>query len=184
MLPVEAERIDSVDSDGKVADLGDGRVLEAIYAPGHAKHQMALLDPGREDLFVGDAIGVYLPDAGVIRPATPPPEFDLEVALETVERLRALKPLRMFPTHFGPVPDVDAAFTEGAERMRQWVTVAEEAVGAGGDVSAVARAFQERARIDYAQLTPELLEKFEQTTSYELNALGIVRYLTRRTSPA
>lgn len=180
MVPVPEERIDVISSDSTVADLGDGRSLEAVYAPGHAKHHMALIDRSRGDLFVGDAIGVYLQEAKVIRPATPPPEFDLEANLETIGKLRALGATRVFPTHFGAVPDNEAAFDEGAQRLEQWVAVAAEVVEAGGDVPEVVEAFKDRTRADYEHLGEALLDKLEQTTSFELNALGIVRYLRKR----
>jgi glyoxylase-like metal-dependent hydrolase (beta-lactamase superfamily II) len=184
MLPIPESRIEAVATDGPVADLGDGRVLEAVYAPGHAKHQMVLFERNSGDLFVGDAIGVYLPEAGAIRPATPPPEFDLELSLATIENLRRLSPTRVFPTHFGPVPNVEAAFDEGALRIRQWVGRAEEALGSGGGIGEVVKTFQEHARDDYAHLDADLLEKLEQTTSYALNAAGIVRYLQKRAEAA
>lgn len=180
MRPVDYSRIDSVSEDGPVADLGGGRVLEAVYAPGHAKHQMALFDSRGGNLFVGDAIGVYLPDAGAIRPATPPPEFDMELSLSTIERLRALGAARVFPTHFDLVPDNEAAFDEGAERITQWVARADAALASGGDIPEVVAGFERGAKSDYAHLDADLLEKFEQTTSYELNAAGIVRYLRKR----
>jgi glyoxylase-like metal-dependent hydrolase (beta-lactamase superfamily II) len=181
MRPIPEERIQSVDRDGEIVDLGDGRFLEAIYTPGHAKHHMAIYERKQNDLFVGDAIGVYLPDADAIRPATPPPEFDMEVALESIERLRGVGAGRVFPTHFDLVPDIERAFDEGAERIRQWVKRAETALSAGGDVPEVIQEFERGAREDYAHLDADLLAKFEQTTSYELNALGIVRYLKKRT---
>lgn len=184
MLPVPEERIVAVSLDEQVADLGDGRVIEAIYAPGHAKHQMALLDASNGDLFVGDAIGVWLPDAGVIRPATPPPEFDLESSLETIDKLKGLRAARVFPTHFGPVPSGDPAFDEGADRISQWVATATEVVSEGGGAEEVTEAFRARAKVDYAHLEPTMIEKFEQTTSYALNAAGIVRYLTKRQDSA
>ncbi|HEX2258855.1 MAG TPA: MBL fold metallo-hydrolase, partial [Actinomycetota bacterium] len=89
-------------------------------AAGHAKHQMALLDTLNGNLFVGDALGIRLPGTGAIRPVTPPPEFDLGLALETIRRLRALEPARVFPTHFGPVPDSEQAFEEAGGRLNQW----------------------------------------------------------------
>ncbi|MGH9194829.1 MAG: MBL fold metallo-hydrolase [Acidimicrobiia bacterium] len=181
MKPLDKDRIDVISSDGPVADLGGGRVLEAIYAPGHAKHQMALLDTSRGDIFVGDAIGVYLPDAGVIRPATPPPEFDREISIETIEKLKAIGAERVFPTHFGPVPDPDAAYDEAAERIRSWVATAESVTEGGGSVDDVTEAFVQQARIDYAHLSREVMDKLEETTSYALNAAGITRYLAKRT---
>lgn len=182
MLPAPEARITAVSSDDPIADLGDGRRIDALYAPGHAKHQMALLDRQSGDMYAGDAIGVFLPEAGVIRPATPPPDFNLEQSVTTVERLRSLRPRRLFPTHFGPVPDVNAAFDEAVLRYRQWVAAAEEAVAAGGGTSEVAEAFRSKTPEFYPSLDPALIPKLERTTSYELNALGILRYLSKRDS--
>lgn len=180
MLPVPEDRITAISSDGPIALLNHGRRIDAVYAPGHAKHQMALLDRRTGDLFAGDAIGVFLPEAGVIRPATPPPEFDLELSIDTVERLRSFRPRRLFPTHFGPVPDVNAAFDEAVLRFGQWVEVAEEVVASGGGPAEVADAFRRKTTEFYPTLDQSLVPKLERTTSYELNALGILRYLRKR----
>ena len=182
MIPVPEKRIRVVSEDGPVADLG-GRELHTVYAPGHAKHHMALYVPTNGDLFTGDAIGVYLPEAGgLIRPATPPPEFDLEVSLATIEKLRALKPKRVFPTHFGQVADPDAAFDEARDEYTKWVLVAEEVFSKGGDQSQIAETFKAKREEFYPGFSAEALDKFERTTSYELNAAGIFRYLTKRPS--
>jgi glyoxylase-like metal-dependent hydrolase (beta-lactamase superfamily II) len=178
MLPVPAERILAVSQDGQAADLGEGRELLAIHAPGHAKHQMALLDKPRGNLFVGDAIGVRLPAAGVIGPVTPPPEFDLEVALGTIRQLDAIRPSRVFPTHFGPVPDPVQAFEEAAGRLTRWVEAAERVFQSGGGVEEIAEALRLRRDNFYPDLDPRLMPKFEHTVSYDLNARGMFRYFT------
>lgn len=180
ILPVPEDRLIVVARDGLVADLGDGRRLEAIYAPGHASHQMALLDRKRGDLYTGDAIGVWSPEARVIRPATPPPDFNLEISIETVERLRALRPSRVFPTHFGPVADPDQAFDEAISRFREWVQAAELAVADGADLEGVAEVFREKTRDWYPGIPAQVADKLENTTSYRLNAAGILRYLSKK----
>ncbi len=43
-------------------------------------------------LFAGDAVGVKLPDGGVLRPATPPPDFDLDQALTSLAKFAARRP--------------------------------------------------------------------------------------------
>lgn len=184
ILPIPEERITAVSSDGAVADLGNGRRLEALYAPGHANHQMALLDRSRGDLFTGDAIGVHLPDSGIFRPATPPPDFDLEVALETIEHLHAQAPRRIFPTHFGPVPDVATAFDEAAERITKAVEVAEKVVGSGGGAVELATALASLTAAEGPQLDATRADKLQKAISDELNALGMLRYLSKRPSHA
>jgi glyoxylase-like metal-dependent hydrolase (beta-lactamase superfamily II) len=177
MVPVPEERITAVGLDGPVAPLGGGRGLDAVYAPGHAKHHMALWEPGSRTLFPGDAIGVFLPGAGVFRPAVPPPEFSLELALESIVRLRGLGAARMFPTHFGPVPDVALALDRGAEEMAQAVAAAVPVVEAGGGVEEVAAALRARRP---ATSDRSSAERLDRASSDHLNAAGIHRYLTKR----
>ena len=62
-------------------EIGAGRTLTTVDSPGHAKHHLALHDSESGILFAGDAVGVRLPDAGVLRPATPPADFDLDQAV-------------------------------------------------------------------------------------------------------
>src|SRR5882757_10853361 len=75
-------------------------------SPGHAKHHVGLLDSANGDLYAGDAAGVYIPETGDLRPATPPPDFDLDVALASIDRFAALDPQRLLFSHYGPVADV------------------------------------------------------------------------------
>ncbi|MGH2721330.1 MAG: MBL fold metallo-hydrolase [Actinomycetota bacterium] len=177
MLPVPEERVAAVGQDGVVAELGAGRRLEAVYAPGHANHHMALWERGSATLFPGDAIGIFLPGAGVFRPAMPPPEFSLELALGSIERLRALGAGRMFPTHFGPVPGVQEAFDRGAEEMEQAVATAVPVVEAGGGIEELAAALRARRPASSDQSSAERLDR---ASSDHLNAAGIHRYLVKR----
>jgi len=90
LAPVPAGRIVALGDTGTI-DLGGGRRLDSHYSPGHAKHHVGLVDSETGDLYVGDAAGVYLPDTGDVRPATPPPDFDLETALASVRGFAALR---------------------------------------------------------------------------------------------
>src|SRR6202165_1417274 len=64
-----AERI-HVLADGEAIPISSNRSLIAVDSPGHAKHHVALHDTLSGILFAGDAVGVKLPDAGVLRPST------------------------------------------------------------------------------------------------------------------
>ncbi|MBA3430156.1 MAG: MBL fold metallo-hydrolase, partial [Actinobacteria bacterium] len=97
--PVPEDRVHVLE-DGDAIDLG-GRSLRAIETPGHARHHHALLDDVTGILFVGDALGVRLPDVGVNRPATPPPEFDMDQALGSIRRIEKLEASSLWLTHFG-----------------------------------------------------------------------------------
>jgi glyoxylase-like metal-dependent hydrolase (beta-lactamase superfamily II) len=110
-------------SGGERVDLGD-RELELIDAPGHAPHHYAAFDPATEGMFSIDAAGMHL--AGEMRPTTPPPGFDLEANLETVDRLRAYDPERNFYGHYGPGGGHAVRELDRYERLLpDWVEVVE-----------------------------------------------------------
>jgi glyoxylase-like metal-dependent hydrolase (beta-lactamase superfamily II) len=100
LAPTSAERIRAVQQTGTIG-LGGGRRLESHYAPGHATHHISLVDSLTGDLYVGDAAGVYIPATGDLRPATPPPDFDLQTALQSLRTFAALPPSRLLFSHYG-----------------------------------------------------------------------------------
>ena len=102
LAPTPAERIRAVEERGSI-DLGGGRRLDSHYSPGHAKHHVGLIDSDSGDLYVGDAAGVFIQETGDLRPATPPPDFDLPLALDSLRTFAALAPQRLLFSHFGPV---------------------------------------------------------------------------------
>src|SRR3954469_24155380 len=71
--PTPAERVHVLE-DGEELRVSANRTLTTVDSPGHAKHHLALHDSESGIMFVGDAVGVRLPDAGVLRPSTPPPD--------------------------------------------------------------------------------------------------------------
>src|SRR5215212_1769231 len=102
--PTPAERI-RVLEDGDEVVVGPGHSLTAVDSPGHAKHHLAVHDSDSGILFAGDAVGVRLPDAGVLRPATPPPDFDLDQALASLRRFADRRPSGIALAHYGLVPE-------------------------------------------------------------------------------
>jgi glyoxylase-like metal-dependent hydrolase (beta-lactamase superfamily II) len=140
--PTASERIVAL-LDGEEIDVGRGRSLSAVHSPGHAKHHLALHDSGSGLLFVGDAVGVRLPDVGVLRPATPPPDFDLDLAFSSLRRFAARSPAALALAHYGVLPDPPAdTLAQAEEELCRWAEVAERAWRAGDDVeAALAAAF-------------------------------------------
>ncbi|MFB6083445.1 MAG: MBL fold metallo-hydrolase [Halorientalis sp.] len=88
-------------SGGEVLDLGD-RQLELYDAPGHSPHHYVAFEPTSGTLFGADAVGAFDPGEQSVAPTTPPPSFDLEANLDTVDRLLELEPSRTLYSHFGP----------------------------------------------------------------------------------
>lgn len=180
VLPVPGERIRSV-GDGDVIGLGN-RDLSVIYAPGHASHQVCFVDSDTGALFTGDALGVFLSDAGVLRPATPPPEFDLELAVASVDRVREANPSLLLFSHFGPAPEVEELCQTAIERLRRWTSFVREAMTHGADLSGVTEFLRERTAPELRSALERGLgvERYELLSSVEMNAMGIMRYLKSR----
>lgn len=181
MLPVAQDRLVAA-ADGYRVDLGDGHFLTLVNSPGHAKHHHAVLDEQTGTLLVGDAVGVKLPDFGILRPATPPPDFDLEHATRSLRRFAELRPTQVVLTHYGPVDHPLETLIEAEEMLNQWVEVADrtmrETEEAGIDDVAAALADAFASAPD--DLAPEVRAKFEVLNGVHSNAAGIVRYLSLR----
>ena len=180
MLPVPQERIVTAE-DGLTLDVGAGRRLRIVDSPGHAKHHVAVLEEGTGTLLTGDAVGVRLPGAGPLRPATPPPDFDLELAVASLRRFRALAPTRLVLTHYGPVEDAGGTLAEAEEELRRWVGVVEGVTradpGAGVEEAAGALAAAFAAPAPAGGPADRRLEILNGIHS---NAAGILRYLAGR----
>jgi glyoxylase-like metal-dependent hydrolase (beta-lactamase superfamily II) len=182
LAPVPTDRLRTLDDVG-VIDLGDGRRLESYYSPGHARHHVGLVDSGTGDLYVGDAAGVYIPETGDLRPATPPPDFDLEVALASIERFASLGAARLLFSHYGPVSDVAATLERSAEEISVWVSHTRAARGAGMDLDHAVEAVRQRTMSRYRSLAPDadpaVAEKFERLSGAAANVGGIWHWLDR-----
>ena len=186
LAPTPADRIRSVERTG-VVDLGGGRRLDSHYSPGHAKHHVGLIDSVSGDLYVGDAAGIYIPETGDQRPATPPPDFDLDVALESLRMFAALEPSRLLFSHFGPVEAVAEALERSAEEIRLWVAETRHARRAGLDldhaVAMVAERTRERYTIFEPGADPELAAKYNRVAGAQSNVSGIMRWLDKAQAP-
>jgi glyoxylase-like metal-dependent hydrolase (beta-lactamase superfamily II) len=182
LAPVPADRIVALDDTGMV-DLGGGRRLDSYYSPGHAKHHVGLVDSDSGDLYTGDAAGVYIPDTGDLRPATPPPDFDLEVALASVRRFAELRPSRLLFSHYGPVTDVAQTLDRSVEEIQVWAEETRRARAAGLDLDHAVAMVVERTKARYAALGPDadpaLAVKFDRISGSAANVSGIMHWLDK-----
>lgn len=176
--PTPPERI-HVLHDGETIDVGNGRMLTTVDSPGHAKHHLALHDNDSGILFAGDAVGVRLPDAGVLRPATPPADFDLDQALNSLQKFKARQPAGVALAHYGLLPDPIGMLDEAEQTLRQWAGVAERAWRAGEDI---ASALQQAFTTELDNIDPDNVAKLETLNGIHSNAAGLRLWL-ERTNP-
>jgi len=171
--------------DTDMVSLGD-RSLLVLETPGHASHHVALVDSHTGAIFTGDALGIHVPDLPVLRPATPPPDFDLERYVASIERIRSAAASILLFAHFGPLADVDATCDLAIQRVRDWARVVEDGVRDGDDPDELAARLESAALADIvtgaeATLDLEMLEdRLRLISSIRMNAQGLARYWQRR----
>ncbi len=171
--PTPAERVHVLE-DGEEIVIGPGRTLTTVESPGHAKHHLGLHDSGSGILFAGDAVGVRLPDIGVLRPATPPADFDLDQAVHSLHRFAERKPTGLALAHYGLIDQPIDMLLEAEESLRQWAETAEAAWRAGTDI---AEALTARFGGQMAHVAEEHRAKAETLNGIHSNAAGLKRWL-------
>ena len=119
LAPVPAENVQVVG--GRVAG------LECFPSPGHARHHVCYL---AEDgtMYAGDAAGVRIAPDPVVLPPTPPPDYDLETWLETIDEIERRQPARLALIHFGVFDDIPRHLAELRENLHEWTAWVEEAI--------------------------------------------------------
>jgi glyoxylase-like metal-dependent hydrolase (beta-lactamase superfamily II) len=163
--------------DGDQVSVGPNRSLVTVDSPGHAKHHLALHDSESGILFAGDAVGVRLPDAGILRPATPPSDFDLDQAITSLRKFRARQPAGVALAHYGLLPDPLEMLEEAEMILRRWAEVAEAAWREDRDiVDALEKAFGD----DLKGTDPVDREKLDTLNGIHSNAAGLRRWLETR----
>jgi glyoxylase-like metal-dependent hydrolase (beta-lactamase superfamily II) len=177
--PVPAGRLRSV-SEGDRIDLAD-RHLDVLYTPGHASHHVSLADSLTGAVFTGDALGIHLPDVRVLRPATPPPDIDVELGVESIERIRDRARSFLMFSHFGPVEEVDELCDVARSRLVKWADVVRDAMRESDDVDRVAQILAERTASEFDEAPPGAdLERYEVLSGMKMNAAGLIRYWQKR----
>lgn len=140
ILPVPEPQIWAVD-DRETISLGE-RDLEIIHSPGHAPHHVSIYDTKTRGLFCGEALGCYLPADDVLELAIAPPIFELDLALDSIARLRELDPAQLFFSQWGVSDEVPRLFALAEEYIRSWGDIILDAMKAGDTEDEIIRKVQ------------------------------------------
>ena len=165
MTPVDEERIIPV-SGGEVFKLGERQSLSIFHMPGHAPHQICILESRNNGVFSGDAIGISVAKGKVLMPATPPPAFDLELSLDSLDRLMELNADLIYFAHFDVTDKVRESIDIARNKLKTWNTVISRTFSEEG--------FEAAFKKIRAQLYSELEAARESESLYQYLADGIV----------
>jgi glyoxylase-like metal-dependent hydrolase (beta-lactamase superfamily II) len=171
--PVSPDRI-RVMEEGTIIGLGD-RHLRVLYTPGHARHEVTLYEDDSGAAFVGDTAGVCYGE-GWQKPATPPPEFDLEAALDSISRVARLRPETVCFTHFGP--GSEAVLDRAAQDLRAWDRILRPLVERGADEDELLAALE--PAVGNPPGGPGFSSAASELSSTRNSMLGFLRYYRKR----
>ena len=178
IAPIPQDRLRLL-SGGERVDAG-GRTFDVLYTPGHAYHHVSYFDPSSGIAFVGDTAAMRI-NGGAVVPPTPPPDFDLELWIDSIERIAALRPQTAFLTHFGPAEDVQPHFTMALENLRWMVGRVQASFGVDATDEERSQAFGEQLRQELLRMTSsDLVAAYEPTAPLETLWYGIARYLRKK----
>ncbi len=176
--PCPAERLVVVE-DGDTIDLGGGRRLRALATPGHASHHHAYLETASGSIFAGDVAGIRIGGIRFVFPPTPPPDIDLGQWRRSIERLRSLRPARLYLGHFGAVDDPEWHFDDLLARLFVWGGLIAAYLERGDDPEAIAERLRSLTEEELALLVGDSvpLPAYQWASgSYRMTVDGYVRY--------
>jgi glyoxylase-like metal-dependent hydrolase (beta-lactamase superfamily II) len=178
MLPAPAEKVTEI-FDNDVLELA-GLKIKVLETPGHARHHH-VYSLGNI-AFAGDAAAARLPDWGFPDVPAPPPEFDLETWETTLDRLLAQNFERIYPTHFGPVDNVQEHLHAVKILLRETAVFVKSKIDAKLSrdeiVVAYENWFAERAHA--AGLTDIAITHYATANPLYMSVDGIMRYWQKR----
>lgn len=190
LVPVPAERL-MPSYDGMALALG-GRALEFADTPGHARHHHCIWDAATRGWFTGDTFGISYREFDTaqgawILPASTPVQFEPGPMADSVRRLLEREPACMYVTHYGRLDDV-ARLGQRLLAMLERTVQAAEAAAAAPDrhaalATSLAALYLDSLRAHGATQTTDELRRLLEV-DVELNAQGIIAWLSRRERPA
>jgi glyoxylase-like metal-dependent hydrolase (beta-lactamase superfamily II) len=169
-----AERV-RVLEDGDVVRAGQFEI-RAIATPGHASHHH--IYHWDDTIFGGDVAGVRLGGGPPIPPFVPP-ELDIEAWLESIAKIRALNPARLYLPHFGLVEGALSVHLNALEeRVRRWSLWFRDRLRAGEDEEKLTPAFAGFVahELRSAGATEDELADYEQADPSFMAVSGAIRY--------
>lgn len=179
MVPAPAERVIALHDNDQFE--AAGLTITAIETPGHARHHHVFKIGGIG--FTGDTAGIRLPGSPFIDIPAPPPEFDREAWLVSLDRLRQIGFDQLYPTHFGPVSDVSFhldTLEQLVDEATEWVKGQMDA-GLGRDELVTAYENWTRERATAVGVDTDTMQLYEMANPLYMSVDGIMRYWRKRT---
>ncbi len=131
VIPVDDHRVTPA-HDGDTIALSDGQLLTLLDTPGHAPHELCIHESRNNGIFVGDAVANHVAGMDISVPVTPPPSFDLEQYIDSLNKLLELNAGRLYFAHFGARDKVEEKINLAISELRTRDEIIANAAREGG----------------------------------------------------
>jgi glyoxylase-like metal-dependent hydrolase (beta-lactamase superfamily II) len=172
--PVPSESVRILE-DGNIVRLPPFTV-KAVATPGHASHHHVY--HWDDNLFGGDIAGVRIGKGPPIPPFVPP-ELHVESWLQSIAKMRTLKPANLYLPHFGKVKgSVADHFDALEERVSRWSEWLRDQIRAGLDEQQLRVKFSEYEHADLGAggATEEDIRDYETADPSYMAIPAAIRY--------
>ncbi len=161
-------------SDGEEIAAGEVRV-KVLDTQGHASHHNSYLV--EDNIFTGDVGGVRIKE-GPVLPPTPAPDINVEVWLDSIEKIRNAGPTAIYPTHFGKSTAVESYLDELKWRLLRWTEWVGDRLREKKDEATIASEFESYVVTDLkdAGVSTDLIEEYRNADPFWMNVPGLIRY--------
>jgi len=172
---IPEDRVIAVD-DGAVLRFGS-RQFRVLYTPGHAQHHNSYWLETEQTLFAGDVAGVLIHHGPAI-PPFPPPDIHLESWKESLDKIRALKPISLHVTHFGRVDDPIRSLDALEKRLFGWADWMKQRLLEGKSETEIIPEFQKFTESELLSdgARQEDLSTYEHADPASMSVSGLIRY--------
>lgn len=172
---ISEDRVIAVD-DGAVLRFGS-RQFRVLYTPGHAQHHNSYWLETEQTLFAGDVAGVLIRPGPPI-PPFPPPDIHLESWKESLDKIRALKPISLHVTHFGRVDDPIRSLDTLEKRLFGWADWMKQRLLEGKSETEIIPEFQKFTESELLSdgAKQEDLSTYEHADPASMSVSGLIRY--------
>lgn len=173
MEPIDENLLVGVD-DGDEIQIGNSN-FKVIYTPGHAVHHNAY-QLGNV-IFTGDAAGVKIENGPVVPPC-PPPDINIELWKNSIQKMKDLNPQSIYLTHFGRIENPRKHF-EALELIlddwANWMKPHFDAHASPEEITPQFIQYTKNQLLD-AGVSEENVQKYEYANPSWMSVAGLLRY--------
>lgn len=161
-------------NDGDVIDFGDVQ-FKVIYTPGHAVHHNAY--QLNDVIFTGDVAGCKIENGPVVPPC-PPPDINLTLWKQSIQKLKDANPSALYLTHFAKQENPIQLLTELESELDNWANFIKPYYDSNTPAEQIVPKFMQFTTNAFKEkgLSDEEIKIYEYANPSWMSVNGLLRY--------